>query len=78
LHRLASAFILGYHGCDRRVGERLLAGTAFKPSNNDYDWIGPGIYFWEANPLRGLEFAEEASKTQEIEYLEAVCHWRRD
>jgi hypothetical protein len=40
----------------------LLAGKAFKPSNNDYDWLGPGIYFWEANPVRGLEFAEEASK----------------
>ena len=62
MHRLTSAFILGYHGCDRRVGERLLAGAAFKPSNNDYDWLGPGIYFWEANPLRGIEFAEEASK----------------
>jgi hypothetical protein len=62
LHRLTSAFILGYHGCDHRVGERLLTGTAFKPSKNDYDWLGPGIYFWEANPLRGLEFAEEASK----------------
>jgi hypothetical protein len=62
LQRLASAFIFGYHGCDRRVGERLLAGAAFKPSNNDYDWLGPGIYFWEANPLRGLEFAEEASR----------------
>jgi hypothetical protein len=62
LHRLTSSFILGYHGCDRRVGERLLAGKAFKPSNNDYDWLGPGIYFWEANPVRGLEFAEEASK----------------
>jgi hypothetical protein len=44
------------------VGERLLGGTAFRPSSNDYDWLGPGIYFWEANPLRGLEFAEEASK----------------
>lgn len=62
MHRLTSSFILGYHGCDRRVGERLLAGKAFKPSNNDYDWLGPGIYFWEANPVRGLEFAEEASK----------------
>ena len=62
MHRLTSSFILGYHGCDRRVGERLLAGKAFKPSNDDYDWLGPGIYFWEANPVRGLEFAEEASK----------------
>ena len=62
MHRLASSFILGYHGCDNRVGERLLAGAVFRPSNNDYDWLGPGIYFWEANPLRGLEFAEEVSK----------------
>ncbi len=62
MHRLTSAFILGYHGCDQDVGERLLSGAAFKPSNNDYDWLGPGIYFWEANPMRGLEFAREALK----------------
>lgn len=62
MHRLASAFILGYHGCDERVAERLLGGAAFKPSDNDYDWLGPGIYFWEANPRRGLEFAIESSK----------------
>lgn len=63
MHRLSSSFILGYHGCDSDVGERLLGGAAsFAPSNNDYDWLGPGIYFWEANPLRGLQFAAEASK----------------
>jgi hypothetical protein len=62
VHRLSASFVLGYHGCDREVGERLLAGEAFKASNNDYDWLGPGIYFWEANPLRGLEFAEEAAR----------------
>ena len=64
MHRLTSAFILGYHGCDKEVGERLLAGTVFKPSDNDYDWLGPGIYFWESNPLRGLEFAAEVSKRE--------------
>jgi hypothetical protein len=64
LHRLASSFILGYHGCDALVGERLLGGASFKPSDNDYDWLGPGIYFWEANPRRGLEFAQEASKRE--------------
>jgi hypothetical protein len=60
LHQLATSFVLGYHGCDQRVGERILKGEAFKQSNNDYDWLGPGIYFWEANPLRGLDFAREA------------------
>lgn len=62
MHRLTSAFVLGFHGCDQDMGDRLLAGTPFKPSNNEYDWLGPGIYFWESNPTRGLEFAHEASR----------------
>ncbi len=61
MHRLTSSFVLGYHGCDRQVGERLLEGALFEPSNNDYDWLGPGVYFWESNPQRGLEFAAEVS-----------------
>lgn len=61
MHRLSTSFILGYHGCSRKVGERLLGGEFFKPSNNEYDWLGPGIYFWEANPRRGLEFAKETA-----------------
>ncbi|MDO8431564.1 MAG: hypothetical protein Q7S58_04055 [Candidatus Binatus sp.] len=44
------------------MGERILKGESFKQSNNDYDWLGPGIYFWEANPLRGFDFAREAKK----------------
>ena len=71
MHRLASTFVLGYHGCDREVGEKLLSGTPFKPSDNKYDWLGPGIYFWEANPLRGLEFATEAAKREPSRIKEA-------
>jgi hypothetical protein len=62
LHQLAASFVLAYHGCDKSVGERILKGEPFRKSNNDYDWLGPGIYFWEANPLRGLDFAREAGK----------------
>ncbi|HAO41305.1 MULTISPECIES: hypothetical protein [unclassified Afipia] len=63
MHQLSSNFVLGYHGCDRAVAERILAGQeAFQPSENDYDWLGSGIYFWEANPVRGLEFAYELQK----------------
>lgn len=61
MHRLASSFILGYHGCDQATAEKVLSGVDFKPSQNDFDWLGPGIYFWEANPVRGLEFAKELS-----------------
>lgn len=59
MHTLATSFVLGYHGCDSRIAERLLAGKDFRKSTNAYDWLGHGIYFWEANPLRGLEFAKE-------------------
>ena len=51
--------MLGYHGCDRAVAEKLIAGDPFQPSDNDYDWLGHGSYFWESNPTRGLEFATE-------------------
>ena len=61
MHRLSASFVLGYHGCDVAVAKALLEGEPFKHSSNDYDWLGPGVYFWEANPQRGLDFAIEAS-----------------
>ncbi len=37
----ASAFVLGFHGCDESVGEQVLAGREpLAPSSNDYDWLG--------------------------------------
>lgn len=62
MHRLAANFVLGYHGCDEAVARRLLKGEPFRQSNNAYDWLGPGIYFWEANPKRALEFAGEVAE----------------
>lgn len=64
MHRLSTSFILGYHGCDRSVAENILAGASFKPSENAYDWLGSGVYFWESNPARGLEWAHELQKRQ--------------
>lgn len=44
------------------MAEDLLAGKKFRNSENLYDWLGSGVYFWETNPLRGLEFARESAK----------------
>jgi len=66
VHRLSTSFVFGYHGCDRKVGERILAGQAdLQPSENDYDWLVPGVYFWEANPERAYQFAVEKSKRKQ-------------
>lgn len=54
-----AAFVLGYHGCDREVGERLLLGHDFVPSEEDFDWLGPGVYFWANDPRRALEWAAD-------------------
>jgi len=58
MHNLSTSFLLGYHGCDREIGERLLLNEAFLPSDNGYDWLGSGIYFWESNPDRALAWAQ--------------------
>lgn len=58
-HTLNPNLILGFHGCDKKTGEAILEGAPFKPSSNNYDWLGPGIYFWESNPARALSFAKE-------------------
>jgi len=55
------ALILGFHGCDRDLGEQILRGEVrhLRKSENRYDWLGHGIYFWENNPERALQFARE-------------------
>jgi len=55
------ALILGFHGCDQEVGELILQGKVshLRKSENRYDWLGHGIYFWENNPERALQFAME-------------------
>lgn len=51
--------MLGYHGCSAATRDRLLTGDPFVLSRNDYDWLGHGAYFWEANPMRGLQWAQQ-------------------
>ena len=55
--------IFGYHGCDSRVADAVLAGKSkLVASENAYDWLGSGIYFWEHGPARAMEWAEQQSK----------------
>jgi hypothetical protein len=63
LYSRLPAFVLGFHGCDRKVAEEILNGKGhLKPSNNSYDWLGRGIYFWENDPTRALAYAKNLKK----------------
>jgi hypothetical protein len=55
--------VVGYHGCDAAVVERVLAGKVrLSLSSNAYDWLGEGIYFWEHGPRRAYEWAIEQAR----------------
>ena len=73
--------VIGYHDCDRATAEAvLLRGADLKPSNNRFDWLGRGIYFWEHGPARALEWAkqqEERGKVGEPFVLGAFIHLGR-
>src|SRR5271165_4419641 len=56
-----SRIVLGYHGCEVSLAEALIRGEVrvedWQPSQNPYDWLGHGIYFWEFAPHRALTWA---------------------
>jgi hypothetical protein len=58
--------VIAYHGCDQRVARQLLNGDSFRSSENDYDWLGRGIYFWEYGVDRALQFAHEHKARRRI------------
>jgi hypothetical protein len=49
--------IIGFHGTTSAIAERLVDGEAFKPSANDDDWLGTGVYFWEYAPRQAWWWA---------------------
>ena len=60
-----SRYILGYHGCDDETAGKIASGKdELRPSQNDYDWLGHGLYFWEDGYERALRWATEQSKSK--------------
>jgi hypothetical protein len=49
--------ILSYHGCHTDDARLLLRGESFHASENPYDWLGKGVYFWESDPVRAYQWA---------------------
>jgi hypothetical protein len=55
--------VIGFHGCERHVRDALLMNpNDYKISQKPFDWLGHGLYFWENNYERALEWATEKEK----------------
>jgi hypothetical protein len=75
------SFVLGFHGCDKAVGEKILRdGGHLQHSVQKWDWLGHGVYFWEGNPSRAMSWAMQRKKDGKIKtpfVLGAIIDLRR-
>lgn len=64
MYSSGNGLIIGFHGCDLEIRDKIIStkGEILKISKNEYDWLGQGIYFWEGNSQRALDFATYLSK----------------
>lgn len=66
-YEILPGLILAFHGTDKQTVEKVLAGKEhLEESQNAYDWLGHGIYFWEYSPQRALEFAQQSKTDKKI------------
>ncbi|NOQ13784.1 MAG: hypothetical protein GQ583_04790 [Methyloprofundus sp.] len=62
---VSPGLVVGFHGCDRGVFEQVIKqGSHLSNSENDYDWLGHGIYFWEGSYNRALEWAQKSDRVK--------------
>jgi len=47
-----------FHGTTLRRAEAILKERSFRKSKNDFDWLGPGTYFFQDAPLKALHLAK--------------------
>ena len=63
MYSVKDNLIFGFHGCDESLCNQLVNGDVHLDySENPYDWLGKGMYFWENDPARALLWAESSMK----------------
>jgi len=59
--------IIGFHGCELDVRDSLLNNPdSVKISTEQYDWLGHGMYFWENNYDRAMQWAVDKQERGRI------------
>jgi hypothetical protein len=69
------AFVLGFHGTEKATVDAVVKQQDrmhLAPSTKSYDWLGHGVYFWENDPARGLEWATTGKKNGVIKRPDVV------
>lgn len=68
LYQRYPSFVLGFHGTEKSIVDKVVAGKTnhLIKSDSNFEWLGHGIYFWENDPQRGLEWAQNGNAKKKI------------
>ncbi|WP_437298198.1 hypothetical protein [Sorangium sp. So ce426] len=69
--------VVALHGTRRSTAESLVAGIPFGQSEDDDDWLGHGIYFWEYAPQQAWWWAERRYGKQDAAVVGALVRLGR-
>lgn len=74
LYQHQPSFVLGFHGTDRKVVNKAVAGKIkhLDKSEDTTEWLGHGVYFWENDPARAFEWAKTGKTKGKINTPDAV------
>jgi hypothetical protein len=74
LYQHQPSFVLGFHGTDRTVADQAVSREIkhLKKSEDTTEWLGHGVYFWENDPARALEWANYGKTKGTITLPDAV------
>lgn len=63
MYSTRSNLILGFHGCEKSEQQKLISDSSYvRISDESFDWLGHGMYFWENNPERAMLWAKQKKK----------------
>ena len=68
LYQVQPSFVLGFHGTEKTVVDDVIGGKTshLTKSAGKFEWLGHGIYFWENDPQRGMEWALTGNPKKKI------------
>jgi hypothetical protein len=55
----ATREVVAYHGTSAVVANEIVASQRVIPGTRTWDWFGRGVYFWEEDRIRALEWATD-------------------
>src|ERR1700677_4299375 len=57
--------VVGYRGTKRSTALKVVSGEiSMVRSENEYDWLGSGVYYWEYAPKQAWAWAERKRKNE--------------